>query len=64
MTTWRDGVELIRAWARAGGNVIDPGDARCIGAFYDAFTLHCGRDGGRMDDEMPAEVVEQLKRIQ
>jgi hypothetical protein len=62
--TWRDGVEAIRTWARAGGNVIDPDDARCIGAFYAAMTLHCGQPGGKLDDAMPAEVVEQLKRIQ
>ena len=56
MTTWREGVERWRAWAREGGG-IDPDDARCIGTFYEALARHCGKDSGSLDDEMPARLL-------
>jgi hypothetical protein len=60
VTTWREGVEYWRAWARKGGD-LDPEDARTVSAFYEALALHCGKDGGDLDDEMPAELAAQLK---
>jgi hypothetical protein len=57
MTTWREGIQHFRAWARKGGG-IDQDDAMRIAGFYEALARH----GGNLDDEMPPELVKQFVR--
>jgi hypothetical protein len=60
MTTWREGVEHWRVWARKdNSHYMSPHDADCIEAFYKALARH-GGGGGSFDDEMPAELVKQV----
>jgi len=61
MTTWREGVEHWRVWARKdNSHYMSPHDADCIEAFYKALARHGGGGGGSFDDEMPAELVKQV----
>jgi hypothetical protein len=55
--TWRDGVEYWRAWARRNdGDIVE--DAQRIAAFYEALVR---QHGASLDDDMPIELVRQLK---
>lgn len=56
--TWREGVALIRAWARAGDDV-SRDEALTISRFYDMMV----EQRADLDDQMPPELVQQLKRI-
>lgn len=58
MTTWREGVEYWRAWARKGSG-IDADDAERIASFYSAMARH-SKGGGSFDDEMRQDLVKQF----
>ena len=56
MTTWREGLEHWRAWARENAD-IEPWEAMCLSEFYEALALHCNN----LDDEMPEQWARLLK---
>jgi hypothetical protein len=55
--TWREGVAYWRAWARRkDGDIVE--DAQRIAAFYEELVR---RHRASLDDDMPIELVRQLK---